>query len=69
MLGKDKKKPVRLAKKVSIKENIQNWYIRNRFYLFLIACFIAMIIFLYLILAFAPGTESGVYYNNRTGGF
>lgn len=61
------KKPVRLDKKVSLAEKIQNWINRHYGYILLILILIAMFLFVYFCYMFVPGTESGLVYNNRTG--
>ena len=62
-----KKDPVRLEKKKTLKEKIQNWINKYYGYLLCIGIIIAFILFVYLFLAFMPGNESGVFFNNRTG--
>ena len=66
-LLKLKKEPVKLSKKLTMKEKIQNWI--NKYYgpLVIIATIIALILFVSFIMTFMPGTESGLVYNNRTG--
>lgn len=63
-----RKQPVRLAKKETNKEKIQNWM--NRYYGILLC--VGIIVMLVLLVSFCfmfmPGTESGLVYNNRTGG-
>lgn len=58
-----KKKPVRLSKKQTLTERIQNWMKKNYSYLLLIVFIIAIIFFVIFVLMFVPGTESGNYYN------
>lgn len=65
-MWKKSKKPVRLEKKMSLKEKIQNWINRHYGTLVFIGLVIAMILFVLFCLKFVPGTESGVYYNNRS---
>ena len=66
-LLKKKKEPIRLGKKVTMKERIQNWI--NKYYgpLLIIGSIIALILIVAFIMSFVPGTESGLVYNNRTG--
>lgn len=66
MWGK-KKKPIRLAKKVSKKERVQNWTNRHYGTLVGIGIIIALILFVSFCFMFVPGTESGLVYNNQTG--
>ena len=62
-----KKKPVKLSKKLTIKERVQNWINRHYGPLMTIAIIIALILFVSFVMTFVPGTESGLVYNNRTG--
>lgn len=66
-LFKIKKEPVRLGKKVTMKEKIQNWINRHYGPLLIIGSIIVMILVVVFIISFVPGTESGLVYNNRTG--
>ena len=65
-MWKKKEKPIRLEKQVSRTEKFQNWINKHRQPLIIIGVIIALIIFVLLIMKFAPGTESGLFYNNRT---
>jgi len=64
---KVKKEPIRLGKKVTMKEKIQNWINKHYGPLVIIACIIVLILLVAFIISFVPGTESGLVYNNRTG--
>lgn len=64
---RNKKKPVRLQKKVSKKEKIQKWFKRHQMPFVIAGIFIALIVFVVLIIEFAPGTESGSWYNGLKG--
>lgn len=63
-----KNESIRLDKKISTKERIQNWINRHYKSLFVIGVIVALILFVSFCLLFVPGTESGMVYNNRTGG-
>ena len=67
MCFKRSKKQVRLNKRISVKEKCQKWINNNRTYLLIVGSIVALVLFVYLCLAFVPGTESGIVYNNRTG--
>ena len=67
-LFKMKKKPVKLSKKVTLKEKIQNWINAHYGPLLIIGFFVAIALFAAFLMCFFPGTESGLVYNNRTGG-
>lgn len=67
MCFKRNKGPVRLTKQRTLKERIQNWIDKNYWYLVVIGFVATLILFIYLFLAFVPGNESGVFFNNRTG--
>lgn len=58
-----KKKPVRLEKQLTIAERIQNWIDRYYNYIIVVAIIVALILFVLCIMAFVPGTESGMWYN------
>ena len=58
-----KKTPIRLEKQVTVVERIQNWINKYRSYIIIIATITALILFVLCILAFVPGTESGIWYN------
>lgn len=66
-LLKKKKEPIRLGKKVTMKEKIQNWINKHYGPLLIIGSIIAVILIVAFIISFVPGTESGLVYNNRTG--
>ncbi len=64
MLGRQKNKPVRLAKKISLSERVQCWIDRNSFYLIIFAGVIIVILSTVLLFTFVQsGTESGLWYN------
>lgn len=67
-LLKMKKEPIRLSKKVGWKDKIQNWINAHYGPLFVIGFFIAIFLFAMFLMCFFPGSESGLVYNNRTGG-
>ena len=69
-----KNKSVRLEKKESIREKFQKWKTRNQPYInilygifVILGIIFALILFVWLILTFAPGTESGEWYNGLRG--
>lgn len=69
-----KDKTVRLEKKTSIKDKSQEWKKNNQHYLNVIlgiftilGIIFVLIIFVLLIVKFAPGTESGSWYNGLKG--
>ena len=57
------KTPIRLEKQVTVAERIQNWINKYKGYIIIATIMIALILFVLCILAFAPGTESGAWYN------
>ena len=63
MIFKKRKKQVRLSKKLTISERIQNFINRYYGYIVIIAFIVGIILFAYFILMFMPGTESGAWYN------
>ena len=60
-------RPVRLNKKLSLKERVQKWFNKHKMPFVIAGIFIALIIFVALIIKFAPGTESGNWYNGLKG--
>lgn len=58
-----KKTPVRLEKQLTIAERIQNWIDKYYNYIIIVAIIVALILFVLCIMAFVPGTESGMWYN------
>jgi len=66
-LFKMKKEPIRLNKKTTTKEKIQNWINRHYGPLFIMGSIIVLILIVVFVINFVPGTESGLVYNNRTG--
>ena len=58
-----KKTPVRLEKQLTIAERIQNWIDKYHNYIIVAAIVVALILFVLCIMAFVPGTESGMWYN------
>ena len=60
-------KPIRLHKKLSLKEKIQKWFSKHKIPFVIAGIFLALIIFTILIFVFAPGTESGNWYNGFQG--
>jgi len=58
-----KKTPVRLEKQLTIAERIQNWIDKYYNYIIVVAIIVALILFVLCIMAFVPGTESGMWYN------
>lgn len=62
-----KKGQIRLNKQRTYKEKVQDWIDKHYWQLAIVGVVIALILFVYLLLAFMPGTESGLVYNNRTG--
>ena len=58
-----KKTPVRLEKQLTIAERIQNWIDKYYNYIIIVAIVVALILFVLCIMAFVPGTESGMWYN------
>ena len=59
----NKNTPIRLKKQVTLVERFQNFIDRYYGYLFTLAIILAFILFVICIMAFIPGTESGVWYN------
>ena len=57
------KTPVRLEKQLTMAERIQNWVDKYRNYIIVAAIVVALILFVLCIMAFVPGTESGMWYN------
>lgn len=66
MIGR-KKKPAKLSKKLTLKERITKWYNRNKLYLYIIGMGVLMVSLVAFCIIFVPGTDSGMYYNNRGG--
>ena len=66
-MWKKKNQPVRLEKKVSKKEKFQKWINKHKMPFIVAGIFIALIIFVVLMVKFAPGTESGSWYNGFKG--
>lgn len=64
---KKNNKPVRLDKKLSLKEKVQKWFDKHKMPFFIAGIFLVLIIFVMLIFIFAPGTESGNWYNGFKG--
>ncbi len=60
-------KPVRLDKKISLKEKIQKWFNKHKMPFVIAGIVVALIIFVVLMIKFAPGTESGNWYNGLRG--
>ncbi len=58
-----KETPVRLEKQLTIAERIQNWIDKYHNYIIVAAIVVALILFVLCIMAFVPGTESGMWYN------
>ena len=67
MYSKNNRSPIRLEKRKTNKEKLQNWINKYYWYLVVIGVVVALFLFIYLCFAFVPGTESGTFYNNRTG--
>ena len=64
MLGRRKKQPVRLEKKVSMSERAQKWINKNRPYLIIFGGIIITILSIILLFKCVhSGTESGLWYN------
>lgn len=61
------KEPVRLSKKITLQEKFQNFINKHYGVLTTVVVIIALILFVAFIMAFIPGTESGLVYNNQTG--
>lgn len=59
--------PVRLEKQLTMAERIQNWVDKYRNYIIVAAIVVALILFVLCIMAFVPGTESGMWYNRGVG--
>ena len=59
--------PVRLEKQVTIAERVQNWVNKYRNHIIVAAIVVALILFVLCIMAFVPGTESGMWYNRGVG--
>ena len=57
-----KNKPIRLEKKVSVKERITSWFKRNRYRFLLIGIILFFILFFTLLFFITPHVESGQYY-------
>ena len=62
-----KEKPIRLDKKTTKKERICKWFKKHYLPFVVSGVIIALIVFVFLILYFAPGTESGSWYNGLRG--
>lgn len=58
-----KETPVRLEKQLTIAERIQNWIDKYHNYIIVAAIVVVLILFVLCIMAFVPGTESGMWYN------
>lgn len=61
------KQSVRLSKQLTFKEKVQNFINKHYTPLVIVGIIIALILFVAFIMAFVPGTESGLVYNNQTG--
>lgn len=61
------KKPVRLYKELSFKEKAQKWFNKHKMPFLVAGFFILLIVFTILVMKFAPGTESGNWYNGLKG--
>lgn len=57
------KTPIRLEKQLTIAERIQNWVDKYHNYIIVAAIIVALILFVLCVMAFVPGTESGIWYN------
>ena len=66
-MWKKKNQPVRLEKKVSKKEKFQKWINKHKMPFIIAGIIVALIIFVVLMIKFAPGTESGSWYNGFKG--
>lgn len=60
-------RPVRLNKKLSLKERVQKWFNKHKMPFLVAGFFILLIVFTILVMKFAPGTESGNWYNGLKG--
>lgn len=66
-MWKKKNQPARLGKKISKRERIKKWFQKHKMPFVIAGIFLALIVFAILIFIFAPGTESGNWYNGFKG--
>lgn len=66
-MWKKEDQPVRLKKKISKKEKVQKWLRKHKMPFIVAGVIATLIVFVALVIIFAPGTESGSWYNGLKG--